>query len=179
MAGDPYARQALFSECLPVVVRWCARLGGPRIDAEDAASDVLVIVLRRLGELEQPERFGGWLFGITRRVLSRHRRRAWVKRWTGAEAEDSADPAPGAERTLLTAELTRQVLEVLEQLPKPQREVLVLCSLEDRPASEVATLLEIPIGTVASRLRLARKRFERLAQARKLYELLGEGGVVS
>src|SRR5262245_16580346 len=79
--GDLAAREALFSACAPIVRRWCARLGGPTVDAEDAAHDVLLIVLLRIDSLERPACFERWLFGITRRVLARHRRRAWVRRW--------------------------------------------------------------------------------------------------
>jgi len=56
------------------------RLGGPRIDAEDAAHDVFLVVFRRLPDLDDPQAFRSWLFGITRRVVAAHRRRAWVRR---------------------------------------------------------------------------------------------------
>ncbi len=60
-------------------------------------------------------------------------------------------------------ETARRVESVLAELPTAQREVLVLCDLEERSSSEVANLLGIAQGTVKSRLRLARRRFRLVA----------------
>lgn len=175
-AGDVRARDALFDTFLPVVLRWCIRLGGPRVAPEDAAHDVFIVVLRKLDSLENPERFTSWLFGITRRVLRKHRGRAWVMRWTGGDIVDSSDPRQDPARDLESSETTRKVQRALAELPEKQREVLVLCDLEERTAPEVAELLGIPLGTVASRLRLAREKFERVARVHDLHSDLATGG---
>lgn len=170
-AGDVDAQNRVFRTWLPVVLRWCARLGGPRVDPEDAAHDVFVVVMRRLGDVERPDRFSSWLYGITRRVLRQHRRKVWLTRWLPEREvdEEPAEDGTGCGETWAAAnELSRQVQGLLEALPAPQREVLVLCVLEDRTVDEVSTLLGIPRGTVSSRLRLARDKLGRLAKARRL-----------
>ena len=73
--GDLVAQQALFERWLPTVMRWTARRGGPRVDAEDAAQDILLRAVQRLHTLRDPTAFDAWLFGMTRRVLAWHRRR--------------------------------------------------------------------------------------------------------
>lgn len=164
-ANLPEARDILLDASLAPVLAWCRRMGGPRVDAEDAAHDVLIIVMTRLDKLEQADRFGSWLYGITRRTLAAHRRRAWVRRWAAAvipEAIATDDP----ERDASGHETASAVQAVLELLPARQREVLVLCDVEDRTDAEVAALLDVPIGTVKSRLRLARSRFRTAAQRR-------------
>ncbi|MCK6552828.1 sigma-70 family RNA polymerase sigma factor [Myxococcota bacterium] len=178
-AGDLRAQDELFDAWLPVVLRWCIRLGGPRVAHEDAAHDVFIVVLRKLDTLERADRFPAWLFGITRRVLRKHRGRAWVLRWAGSEVHEVADPHQDPEGDYRRSETTRRVQVLLSSLPERQREVLVLCDLEERTAPEVAELLGIPLGTVASRLRLAREKFEKLAREQELDAAFAPAGGVS
>jgi RNA polymerase sigma-70 factor (ECF subfamily) len=166
--GDERALERLIDDCLPSVLRWCARLGGPKVDAEDAAHDALLVVVTRIGSLRVAETFPYWLFGITRNVLRSHRRKAWVKRWVPGAKVDVADPSGGPARDYEMSETSKRVAAVLDQLPQAQREVLVLCELEERSSSEASALLGIPQGTVKSRLRLARARFVQLAEATNL-----------
>lgn len=173
--GDPAAQERLLDHWLPVVVRWCARLGGPRVDPEDAAQDVFLVVLRRIEHVYDAERFPAWLFGITRRTLARHRRRAWFRRWVPGARIDAPDPQPGPARLVDVSETSRAVQDLLETLPAPEREVLVLCLLEERTDREAADLLDIPAGTVKSRLRRARQRFLVEARARGLEPSLPGG----
>lgn len=161
-SGDAQARERLFAQWLPVVTRWCARMGGPSVDPEDAAADVLICVLTRLEKLRNPECFDAWLYGITRRTLAAHRRRAWVKRWVPGVFSDPDDPEARPDRHTEQSVLAGKVAKILEEMTANQREVLVLCDVEERTDEEVAGLLEIPVGTVKSRLRLARQSFRTL-----------------
>lgn len=148
----------------PTVARWCARLGGPWVDAEDAAQDVLATAATRLSSLRDPEHFDAWLFGITRRVLAAHRRRVWWRRWVAPIAPEQADEGPGPDAQAAARRRARRLQAWLEELPPPQREVLVLCALEERSSAEVARILDIPQGTVKSRQRLAMARLRALAE---------------
>jgi RNA polymerase sigma-70 factor (ECF subfamily) len=167
-SGAPEAREKLVDLWLPLVLGWCARLGGPRVDPEDAAHDTLVIMLDRLPSLREPRCFPAWIFGITRRVLARHRRQAWVRRWVPGLVPEAADPEATPYVFARLSETSRRVQEALEQVPADQREVLVLCDLEERTDLEVAELLGVPLGTVKSRLRLARARLRRIAEQTSL-----------
>jgi len=170
-AGDDVAVSRLVDRWLPVALRWCNRLCGPKVDPEDAAHDALMIVLRRLPDLREPEAFPAWLYGIVRRTIAGHRRKAWVRRWVpGVAPADQADDGPSPARRQELSELSQQVQAVLELLPPKQREVLVLCDVEDLTDEEAAQLLDIPVGTAKSRLRSARQRFESLARRRRLHE---------
>ena len=159
--GD--AREAIFREWLPVVLRWCGRLGGPHVDPEDAAHDVLITVLTRMHTLRDPAAFPSWVYGITRRTLAWHRRKAWVKRWVPGLDPDVPSSEEAPEGLVASRELRQRVQALLEQLPAELREVLVLCDLEERPDEAVAALLGLPTGTVKSRLRRARQRFALIA----------------
>lgn len=157
LAGEKGALDLLARAWLPHVYRWCFRLGGSAVDPEDAAHEVLILMCRRIGTLREPESFPSWLLGITRKVLANHRRRAWWRRWLpGANVQDrpSADGDP--HRAAEARQAARRVRAALEALEEGHREVLVLVELEERTGAEAAALLDLPVGTVKSRLRAAR-----------------------
>ncbi|MDP2312393.1 MAG: RNA polymerase sigma factor [Pseudomonadota bacterium] len=162
--GDREARRDLFEAWAPIVLRWCAHLGGPNVDPEDAAHDVLVTAMARLPSLVHPDRFDAWMFGITRRVLVSHRRSGWVRRWLPGLMGDIADPREGPGHITERHERAGRVRAALEEMPGELREVLVLCDLEERTDAAVSVLLGLPSGTVKSRLRRARVRFSELAR---------------
>jgi RNA polymerase sigma-70 factor (ECF subfamily) len=172
--GDAAARERLLDAVLPVVLTWCARLGGPKVDPEDAAHDVGLVLLTHLRQIREPDRFPAWLFGTTRRVLAQHRRRAWLRFWAPAPAWDTSDPTADPSRDAEAAQTSRRVQRALEDLPAAQREVLVLFDLEERTEAEVADLLDIPLGTARSRLRLAREGFRRAVRRHHLHTTVVE-----
>ena len=164
--GNKRALATLVQRWRPRVVRWCRDLGGPRVDAEDAAHDVFAVALRKLSDLKDPDRFGSWLFGITRRVLRQHRRQSWnERRVPDVDVAAVADPAVGPEAISTTRDLMRRANTILIRLPPLQRQVFILCVVEQRTLDETAVLLDIARGTAASRLRLARQRFDRQARS--------------
>ena len=160
IAGDTLAFEAVVRACLPVVLGWCKRLSGPSVDPEDAAHDILVIVVDRLHGLRDPAAFPAWLFQITRKRLSSLRRRAWF----GTMLEwEPVDPRLDPEAQHTSNDCSRRVQALLDRLPETQRMVLVLHDLEERSDAETAMMLGIPKGTVKSRLRLGRAALRKLA----------------
>jgi RNA polymerase sigma-70 factor (ECF subfamily) len=159
LRGGDHELDVLARAWLPLVYAWCHRLGGPGVDAEDAAHETLIIMCRRLAKVHAPEAFPSWLFGICRRTIANHRRRAWLRRWVPGASTERAWSGAGPDRSAEASEASRMVWHVLDGMPEPQREVLVLCELEERSGSEVAALLGIPLGTVKSRLRAAVRTF--------------------
>lgn len=169
IGGDDAALGQLLDRWLPVVLRWCNRLAGPKVDPEDTAHDAMIVVLRRLPDLRAPEAFPSWLYGIVRRTLAGHRRKAWVRRWVpGVSPADQPDHAPGPARSHELSELARDVQAALEELSPKLREILILCEVEELTDVEAAALLDIPVGTAKSRLRLARRRFAIIARRRHI-----------
>lgn len=162
---DAATRERIATALLPVVGAWCTRLGGPAVDAEEAAHDVIMTVLRRLGDLRPGSPIEPWAYGITRHVVRAHRRRAWVRRWVPDAIVEAIGQDPSPARRVEMNETAAQVHRVMETLPETHREVIVLCDVEERSRAEVALMLGIPEGTVKSRLRLAREQFRRQAAA--------------
>jgi len=146
------------------VWRTLRRLGVREADVADAVQDVFVVVHRRLGEFEGRSKVTTWLYGISFRVAKDRRRLAHVRRETddatgtlSERHDERVDVAADAERKEGLA-----LLEViLDELPLEQRAVFTLFELESMTGEEIAELLELPLGTVYSRLRIARDHFKR------------------
>lgn len=166
IAGDEDAIDQVAEAWLSAVYAWCHRLGGPKVDAEDAAHEVLIVMCRRIHKVRTEAQFPSWLFGIARRVVANHRRRAWVRRWVpGTSLEREEDRRWSPLRTVEAAQTADAVWAALDRLPTHQREVIVLSDLEERSGPEVAELVGIPLGTVKSRLRVARQAFREALRA--------------
>lgn len=168
LAGDPHALGRFVELWASDVLRWCTRLGGPGIDAEDAAHDVFERALARLHSLRDPRALPAWLYQLTRRTVEDHRRQAWLRRWIPGASTERPSTRPSPEAAVADEDLARKVHAAIDALPVRLREVLVLCEIEERNAIEVADLVGAPLGTVKSRLRHARVRFAREAQRRGL-----------
>jgi RNA polymerase sigma factor (sigma-70 family) len=162
--GDDEARVALVRAWGPVVLRWAARLGPAGVDPQDIAHDAMLAILAGLDDLRAPEAFPAWVFQITRRTVGRYRRTAWLRGWL-PWAEVSV-PAPDP----VQRDVVRKVHATLDALPTDLREVLVLCDLEERTDVEAAAILDLPVGTLKSRLRRARAAFEVGARKRGIPE---------
>jgi RNA polymerase sigma-70 factor (ECF subfamily) len=156
---EPDAVDRLYRDHAADVLGWVIRLGGPRLDAEDVAHQVFEVALDRLPGFRGESSLRTWMYGITRRVVANARRRASLWALVSIESWTGSDPGPGPDALLHASAQRKVVQRALDALNTAQREVVVLVDLEERPAAEVAELLGIPIGTVYSRVHLARRAF--------------------
>ena len=160
---------AMFSEHVDFVWRSVRRLGVPDAGVDDAVQEVFVVAARRLAEIDAGKE-RAFLFGTAVRVAADVRRGAGRRRAriSDDEAPDAADPTPAADE-LVDRKRARALLdEIVASMPDDVRPVFVLYELEAMTMAEIADVLEIPAGTVASRLRRARELFEAaIARRRK------------
>lgn len=135
-------------------------------DAQDVLQDSFLRAFRYFRSFsgESPR---AWLLSIVRNVgytLWRKRsRELWLDDAAepGVNEDEEIDDAPSAEAQLLQACDTAMVQDALSRLALPYREVLVLREMEDCSYREMASILEVPIGTVMSRLSRARAHLVR------------------
>jgi RNA polymerase sigma-70 factor, ECF subfamily len=171
---SPLDPETLYRDHAADVLRWVIRLGGPDLDVESVAHDVFETALRASGRFRGDSSPRTWLFGLTRRVVANARRRAAFRRFLGLEeVPEPAALADLADEAAIAHQRRRRVQAALDRLSTAQREVVVLADLEGCTAPEVAAMLEIPPGTVYSRLHTARKALRDALRA----EGLGEGGL--
>jgi RNA polymerase sigma-70 factor, ECF subfamily len=136
------------------VWRSIRRLGVMEGDVDDAVQKVFLVTSQRLSTFP-PERDRSFLFATCMRVAANERRGQSRRRSAGPEPlEALVSEAPSPEKSASD----RHMLDaVLEPLPIELRSVLVLFELEGMTSDEIAEMLELPTGTVASRLRRGRE----------------------
>jgi RNA polymerase sigma-70 factor (ECF subfamily) len=141
------------------VWRLLCRLGVPRAEVDDAAQNVFIVVAQRLDEVSA-EKERTFLYGTALRMAATLRRnRGRRMRLEATLVDDAARPALPDE-VLERRRALALLDEVLNGLDAELREVFVLSEIEELSASEVAAIAGIPAGTVASRLRRARQKFD-------------------
>jgi RNA polymerase sigma-70 factor (ECF subfamily) len=155
---DQVRLSRLVSEHFAFVWRSVRHLGVCDGDADDAAQHVFLIASRRIGAIA-PGSERAFLFGTALRVASHARRATKRRRETSEPPATWADPAPGPDEALDTARARALVHEILGTLPDDLRDVFVPFEIEGLTMTEIAAALELPQGTVASRLRRARDEF--------------------
>lgn len=139
------------------VWRSLRRLGVRPPETDDAAQQVFVIVASKLASVE-PGKERSYVFGIVMRVAANLRRaRARSCEIPEGEVADVPSALPAAESQLEQAHARAVLDEVLAGMSEERRMVFVLFELEELPLAEISELLDIPLGTVGSRLRRARE----------------------
>jgi len=142
-------------------VRW--HLGAPGGEAEDVTQDVLIEIFRCLPRYEGRSRLRTWMLGLAHNVCRQRRRgssgagRAFaVARATDEVLRTVADATPDLDALLARREVQAQVRSAIESLGPEHRDVVLLREIEGLSYGEIAGVLQIPVGTVRSRLHNAR-----------------------
>ncbi len=141
---------------VPRLRRYATALVGNRYDADDLVQDCVEKALANRHALRDPSRLGGWLMSILHNLhisVLRGRRRRGAEVPVEDLADDLALSAPPTDR----AEV-RDFVRAFGQLTEEHRAVLLLTGMEGLSYREAAEVLELPIGTVMSRLARARER---------------------
>jgi RNA polymerase sigma-70 factor (ECF subfamily) len=150
---------AAFSGEFDYVYRILRGLGVPHADVEDLAHDVLLVLHRAWRNYDRSRPLRPYLFGIAVRVASSNRRRYW--RETSFAAVEAADWGPRQEDALCAKRARDIVLAGLAHIPLPRRAVLAMHDIDEISMRDIARELSIPLFTVYSRLRKARREFEK------------------
>lgn len=170
--GDDEARlRRLMSQHYDYVWRSLRRLGLSTADADDGTQEVFLVASRKLSSIE-PGRERRYLFVSALKIASTQRRALRRRKDVATEdiAANALSSAPGPEQAAQLVQALEQLQLILDAMDMSQRAVFILYELEELTAPEIAATLSIPLGTVATRLRAARHKFEiatRRLQARQ------------
>lgn len=135
-----------------------------REDAMDVVQDAFIRAYQNLGKFDLTKSFGPWILRIVRNMaidLLRKRKRRGADDLP--EVLPDKSPRQAADEKILRQEVWR----ALQKLPEPQREIIFLKDYQGHSYAEIAEIMQIPIGTVMSRLHHSRK---------KLADVVKEGG---
>jgi len=133
-----------------------------RQDAEDVAQEAFVKAYRSFSQLRDRERFRAWLVRMTWRLAIDRQR--GDRRRAARETVTETIIAPDTSEELIARERAAVLWNAIDSLPDKLRIVIVLAGIEEHDTAEVARLLDVPQGTVKSRLFLARQRLKEQLQ---------------
>jgi RNA polymerase sigma-70 factor (ECF subfamily) len=163
--GNPAAWDALFRRYqLPLYV-YVFELVRNEQTSLDLVQETFIAAARHIGGLRDDEKFGSWLFGIAHQKVIQ----LWRKRG-GKEILFDEIPKPPDEfensqdNLLIRREQEIEFMKLLDQLPSPQRSVLLLHFVEDFSLEEIARITETRPGTVKSRLHYAKRALRKLLE---------------
>jgi RNA polymerase sigma factor (sigma-70 family) len=168
----PVARGADFEQLalplLPSLYNHACWLTRNHAEAEDLVQESFSKALRGFDSFEADTNFKGWIFRILRNTFLTSRTGIAASRTVyledTPEVLETTGGGPTPEDHLIRLDNQAALESALEQLPAPLREVLLLCDVEEIKYREIALILDIPIGTVMSRISRARRGLRELLQ---------------
>jgi RNA polymerase sigma-70 factor, ECF subfamily len=163
--GDRMALELLYARVRLPIFQYLLHLTPDRRNAEEILQDTLVAVWKNAASFAGKSSVRAWIFGIARqRTLKRLRRREPTHVvLDAADAEPSDQPGP--EASLLAMLDRAELARALDHLNPVQREVLLLTFVHQLSYQEMAEVMEVPIGTIKSRLNGAKRSLRLLMRA--------------
>lgn len=164
-AGSPEAWDLLFKRYqLPLYV-YVFELVHDEQTSLEVVQETFINAARHLPSLRENAKFGSWLFGIAhqkciQRWRARRREELWRDECAGAPPEFDEGP----DDLLIRQEQEAEFMKLLNQLPLPQRSVLLLHFVEEFSLEEIAAITGAQLGTVKSRLHYAKKALRKLIE---------------
>lgn len=161
-AGRSERELALVRSHLPTVWRFLRRLGLSAADADDATQEIFVIAVAKLDQIEA-DRERQFLYGIAVRLVSRFRRSQTIRAAAtvrGTDIEEYGSTDPQTDELLDRKEARDHLDRIMQSMTPDLRTTFALYELEEMTMVEIAAVTEVPMGTVASRLRRAREHFQ-------------------
>src|SRR5437773_11620198 len=164
-AGEPAAWDTLFKRYqLPLYV-YAFELVHDEQTSLDVVQETFISAVRHIGGLRDDGKFGSWLFGIAhQKCIQRWRKQSRemdaLEEIAGSPLEVEDDPR----ELLIRREQEAEFMKLLNQLPPPQRSVLLLHFIEDFPLEEIAVITGARVGTVKSRLHYAKRALRKLLE---------------
>jgi RNA polymerase sigma factor (sigma-70 family) len=167
-ASSPIFEQ-LALPLLPSLYSHAFWLSRDQSEAEDLVQETLTKSLRAFSSFEPGTNFKAWIFRILRNTFLTSRTGIASSRTVFLEDHpdllDIADASPTPEDHLLRLDNQAAVNEALDRLQPALREVLLLCDVEELKYKDIALVLDVPIGTVMSRVSRARRTLYQLLQS--------------
>jgi RNA polymerase sigma-70 factor (ECF subfamily) len=161
--GEADACEELARDHRQATYVFALQLVGNPDDAKDLTQEAMLRFFSTLDRFQTDRPVRPWLFAIVRNLARDFWRRGKLRRHQSLDegvpdlSRALADPAKNPEQSTLAAERQRWLWKALSSLPRAKREILVLRDFHDLAYAEIARVLEIPVGTVMSRLHAARK----------------------
>lgn len=149
-SGSREALDELFKSVQEPLFRYIVTVVNERHLAEDVLQEVFIRIYRKLRWLREPQAFRAWSYQIATREAFRYLKRERL--WTDQVRDEGVLNVTPAAEPVYSPELVQQIPELVGDLSPASRAVIVLFYLHEMSLVETAAVLEIPVGTVKSRL---------------------------
>lgn len=180
LAGDIEAFNLLVRKWQRPIYNFVYRFTGEREDAQDICQEVFTIVFRKLKELKEKNKFSSWIYKIALNQCRIKKRQERGKTsisldapMEGEEGATSLEIATGEQENpeyiLQQKEVAELLKKALARIPEEQRAVIVMKEYEGLKFTEIAEILNCPVGTVKSRTYFGLKALEK--EVRRLVKL--------
>jgi RNA polymerase sigma-70 factor (ECF subfamily) len=165
--GNPAAWDTLFRRYQLPLYAYVFELVHHEQTSLDLVQETFIAAAKHIGSLRDDEKFGSWLFGIAHQKCLLLWRKKGGKEQLLDEIPDTPDESQDSpDDWLIRREQEGEFMNLLNQLPLPQRSVLLLHFMEDFSLEEIARITETQLGTVKSRLHYAKKALRKLLEAK-------------
>ena len=158
--GDGEAFTKLVQRYRRPVFGYLVHCGVPEHDRDDLFQEIFIKIHQRAHQYDAQRPLHPWLFTVVantvRTYLRKQRLRSFFV-WEPPSAE-VRDPSPDSESVASAKETAAWLQRAIQALPMPQREVLVLATIENLPLNDIASILDMPVNTVKTHVRRARLR---------------------
>ncbi|MGV3487297.1 MAG: RNA polymerase sigma factor [Tuberibacillus sp.] len=151
--GDQQAFAALVRKYQGSVFRQAYAMVGDRMEAEDIAQDAFIKAFYSLKKLDNEYAFTSWLTRIVSNACYDHLKRANKRKSTSLDDQETVQPR---ESPIEKSQMRMNLREAMQMLSPDHREVIILRDIQGFSYKEIADILEIPVGTVKSRISIAR-----------------------
>lgn len=180
--GDLTAFDELIKRYEKQVYGFAYRMTQNYDDANDVASEAFIKAFQAIGKFRGDSNFTTWMFRIVTNTYLDKRKRLkghmdvpideYIELEESSVARQIQDPSPGPSDLIESTERDEIVQRAINELPEYQRIMIILYHMEERSYEEIAEILDMPIGTVKSRLNRARLALrEKLYGKRELFDL--------
>ncbi|WP_107654353.1 RNA polymerase sigma factor [Nocardia suismassiliense] len=174
--GDQAGLRALYERHAPAMLRVVRRMTTQSGVAEEILQETWLAVWRSAGSFRGESSARGWLFGVAKRQAHNQLRKSVLATVDLEDTPEICDETGTVEDVVLANAARADLAAAVRDLPEHLRDVLLLVLVDDLAYPDVAAILDIPVGTVKSRMSHARKRLA-LALAGTTADLsTGNGG---
>ena len=137
-------------------------------EARDVAQEAFFKAFRSLHTFKPGSKFSTWIFAITYHACCDRLSRR--KRYSNEELPDAADSGPGPEAQAIAFDQARRLRDAIDQLPEKYRTVITLYHLQGKQYEEIASVLNLPMGTVKTHLFRAKEQLRKILVAQEVTE---------
>jgi len=171
-AGEDEVFDTLLQRYQAPLYTFILRMLGDQVGAKDMLQETFLRVWERRDQYREIAQFSTWLYTIAANLVRSELRKRKLRRWIplGHQSDDMpeidpADDAIGPEELANSSGLRVKINEALQKLPREFREAVILRDINDLSYEEIATSLNVPVGTVKSRVNRGRQRLQELLRS--------------